>query len=118
MKQQTPAAEWRVNGESDPHGDQYNCQREELTMGDWSDDALANAVFLYGNVVPDFQLVIEGKAKMPITYLTAAKDRIRWLSRRTVALEAEVTRLKEELAKHNPNKITPGDFDPFNTINS
>jgi hypothetical protein len=62
----TIAAKWRENGEQDPHGDQYDCEREKLCKGDLTDDELANAVFL----CPD------------IGNLTAAKERIRWLSRK------------------------------------
>lgn len=61
----TVAAKWRENGEDDPHGDHYDCEREKLCMGNLTDDELANAVFLEPN----------------IGTLTAAKERIRWLSR-------------------------------------
>jgi len=64
----TPAARWRENGEEDPHGDYYNCERAKLCKGDLTDDELANAVYLN----PD------------IGNLTAAKERIRWLSRELV----------------------------------
>lgn len=65
----TPAAEWREKGEPDPHGDYYDCERARLCHGDLTDDQIANAVYLHPT----------------IGYLTAAKERIRWLSR---ALEA------------------------------
>ncbi|WP_069351810.1 hypothetical protein [Burkholderia cenocepacia] len=81
----TPSAKWRVDGEPDPHGTRYDCERATLTLGALTDDELANAVFMHGNERPPIQDVIAGTAFMPIVYLTAAKDRIRWLSR---ALEA------------------------------
>jgi hypothetical protein len=80
----TPGATWRVNSEPDPHGNDYNVERSQLTMGNLTDDELANAVFLFGDGshgVPSIEDVIAGKAHMPIAYLTAAKERIRWLSR-------------------------------------
>jgi len=77
----TPAAKWRENGESDPHGSTYDCERFTLSLGDMTDDELANAVFLHGGQQPCVEDLIAGKAKMPIVYLTAAKERIRWLSR-------------------------------------
>jgi len=77
----TPAARWRVDGAADPHGERYDCERADLALGELTDDELANAVFMHGNEMPDFQRVLAGTAKMPIVYLTAAKDRIRWLSR-------------------------------------
>lgn len=61
----TVAAKWREDGKQDPHGDQYNCEREKLTMGHLTDDEMANAVYLNPNIAT----------------LTAAKERIRWLSR-------------------------------------
>jgi hypothetical protein len=62
----TPGAKWRESGEPDPHGKQYNCERAYLCLGTMTDDELANAVYLDPN----------------IANLTAAKDRIRWLSRK------------------------------------
>lgn len=80
-KTPTPSSKWQASGESDPHGDAYNCARDQLRLGDLTDDEMANAVFLYGNSRPPIEDVISGKAHMPIVYLTAAKERIRWLSR-------------------------------------
>ena len=67
----TPAARWREEGQPDPHGNRYDCERAALIMGDKTDDEIANAVFLY-----DHRNGLESMA-----YLSAAKDRIRWLSR-------------------------------------
>lgn len=77
----TPASRWSANGEPDPHGNRYDCGRAELAMGDLTDDELANAVFMHGNSNPTVAELIAGKALLPGAYLTAAKDRIRWLSR-------------------------------------
>ena len=85
----TPAADWRENGEKDPHGSTYDCERSKLSMGELTDDQLANAVFMYGDSKPSIEDIIAGTAKMPIVYLTAAKERIRWLSRKLAALEAK-----------------------------
>lgn len=74
----TPSHRWT----EDPHAGQYDGERADLTLGDFTDDELANAVFMHGNEMPDIGAVLAGKAKMPIVYLTAAKERIRWLSRR------------------------------------
>lgn len=67
----------------DPHGKRYDCERANLCMGDLTDDELANGVFLHGNEPLDIDKVM---SKAPgyhpsIAWLTAAKDRIRWLSR-------------------------------------
>jgi len=61
----TPAAQWRAEGRPDPHDHRYECERARLFKGHMTDDYLANEVYL----TPD------------IANLTAAKDRIRWLSR-------------------------------------
>lgn len=77
----TPGAEWRERGEPDPHGQHYNCERAQLCMGDLTDDELANAVYMHGDSTPKWDAIRAGKAMLPIAYLQAAKDRIRWLSR-------------------------------------
>ncbi|MDX7778338.1 hypothetical protein SJR98_09615 [Aeromonas hydrophila] len=82
MSNQTPAAHWREKGEPDPHGSYYDFERSGLPLGDLTDDELANAVFMHGDGKPSIAEIIAGTAKMPIVYLTAAKERIRWLSRR------------------------------------
>lgn len=77
----TPDALWRLNGEEDPHNDAYDCERNALTLGHLTDDELANAVFLHHNDHPTPMEILAGVATSGIVYLTAAKDRIRWLSR-------------------------------------
>jgi bacterioferritin-associated ferredoxin len=89
--QKTPAAKWRQEGEVDPHGDHYSCQRAALTLGEYTDDELANGVFLHGNEPLNINAVVR---KTPgyhpaVIWLTAGKDRIRWLSR---ALEESKSR--------------------------
>lgn len=77
----TPAAEWRAKGEQDPHKDVYECERAGLAMGTLSDDALANGAFMNYDVRPSLEAVFAGTPS-PIMWMTAVKDRIRWLSRR------------------------------------
>lgn len=89
MTDRTPAAQWRENGEPDPHGTHYDGERAQLAMGHMTDDEFANELFLNGDVQPSVQQLIEGSALRPIVWLTAAKERIRWLSR---ALERELAR--------------------------
>lgn len=68
---QTPAALWREEGKPDPHDTRYDCERHETLGGRYTDDQIANAVFLQPN----------------IQTTTNAKDRIRWLSRRLTKCE-------------------------------
>lgn len=69
---ETPAAQWRERGDADPCGNIYNRERASLWMGHLTDDELANEVYRYNHRT--------GHESM--SYLTAAKDRIRWLSRK------------------------------------
>lgn len=82
----TPAANWRQEGKTDPHNTRYECQRVDLTMGQLTDDEIANAVFLC-----DHRTSFDS-----IVYLTAAKDRIRWLSRSNEALIAQLEAAQKE----------------------
>ena len=83
-KPATTSAHWTAEGQPDPHGRRYDCERAALTLGNLTDDELANAVFLHGNEQPTMADLAAGKALAGIVYLTAAKDRIRWLSRALV----------------------------------
>lgn len=67
----TPAAQWRVDGQPDPHDTQYDCERAKLMMGHMTDDEFANGMYLY-----DHRCGLHS-----IAWLTAGKERIRWLSR-------------------------------------
>jgi hypothetical protein len=87
----TPAAKWRVLGHTDPHMTRYDCERGHLLMGNLTDDEIANAVYLNNN---------------DLATLTAAKDRIRWLSRQ---LEAAIERNQQAdaLSLPRPNEPRP-----------
>ena len=86
MPESTPAAKWRQEGQPDPFGTDYDCERAKLAMGRLTDDELANAVFLYDH----------RSGLQSISYTTAAKERIRWLSRRLEEALAEIKRLREQ----------------------
>ena len=96
----TPGAQWRAEGDGDPHGKAYDCERAALCMGYLSDDELANAAFLNYDVRPPLQDIIAGRAHSPIAYMTAVKDRIRWLSRKLAEATAllEVERAKQSVS--------------------
>ena len=76
----TPSSKWASAGEPDPHGKAYDCERAELSMGEYTDDELANAVFMHDHRSFDIAATMRGEPGS-IVLLTAAKDRIRWLSR-------------------------------------
>ncbi|MBQ4675542.1 MULTISPECIES: hypothetical protein [Aeromonas] len=98
MSNKTPAAHWREKGEPDPHGSYYDCERAKLALGEMTDDELANAVFMHGDGKPSIAEIIAGTAKMPIVYLTAAKERIRWLSRKVEGIKLRQKELISLLA--------------------
>jgi hypothetical protein len=78
----TPSANWFINGEENPFPELINQERGSLMLGDHTDDELANAVFMHGNPSDreKTQRLMSGQIT-DIAYLTAAKERIRWLSR-------------------------------------
>ena len=80
----TPGATWRTDGEPDPHGNRYECERAALTMGDLTDDELANGAFLNYDAKLNVEAILrrDPNYHAPIAWMTAVKDRIRWLSRR------------------------------------
>ena len=80
----TPAAKWRVNGEPDPFGIQYDKERAKLPKGDLTDDELANGMFCC-----DHRVDLES-----IVWLTAGKERIRWLSRALVKAQERIAELE------------------------
>jgi hypothetical protein len=82
-KKKTPASRWASDGRVDPHGKRYDCEREDLIGGDMTDDEAANHVGMTGRDDLDFE-----------ARLSVGKDRIRWLSRKLVAAEAELATLK------------------------
>lgn len=83
QSQRTPAARWRENGEPDPfEGQGYDRERARLCMGHLTDDELANEVFLYDH----------RSGLKSLAYLTAAKERIRWLSRALVKMAEQPAR--------------------------
>lgn len=96
----TPSSRWSADGQPDPHGDRYACERAALALGHLTDDELANAVYLHGNEQPSMADLVAGKALPGIVYLTAAKERIRWLSRALAASRAEVDGLRSDAARY------------------
>jgi hypothetical protein len=98
----TPSARWAADGLRDPHAGRYACERAALTLGNLTDDELANAVYLHGNEQPSMADLVAGKALSGIVYLTAAKERIRWLSR---ALTGATAPQPEELAEQQGDAL-------------
>lgn len=87
----------RVNKLKDPFSSYLDRERADLCLGDLSDDELANAVFMHGNPYDrDREQTLLSGGIPSIAYVTAAKERIRWLSRQlNIALEREQKLLEE-----------------------
>ena len=84
----TPPAAWYVNKEHDPFRDSdYPAERASLPNGGYSDYELANAVYLcdHRNSIASMGL------------LTAAKERMRWLSKKNMVLTEEKLALQKEV---------------------
>ena len=80
----TPSSRWKSEGAEDPHAGRYNVERAELALGHLSDDELANGAFMNYDSGLDIQKILDGDPDYhsPIAWMTAVKDRIRWLSRK------------------------------------
>jgi hypothetical protein len=87
----TPANRWRAAGEPDPHAGRYDGERAALALGQYSDDELANGAFMNYDRPLDIQKALDRTPgyHSPIAWMTAVKDRIRWLSRLVEKLLAE-----------------------------
>lgn len=113
----TPSSRRIASGEIDEFAKRYNVERSELAMGDYTDDELANAVYLHGNSTPSVESMLSGEGMPPIVYLTAAKDRIRWLSRKleeqiatSKAIEAENAKLRSNLSVTITDSLNIGEI--------
>lgn len=89
-----PDMNWLAEGKEDPHPTYVDQTREDLTLADYSDDELANAVFMSGDISREedtTRMIAAHRAGVryiaKISLLTAAKERIRWLTRRLAVAE-------------------------------
>jgi hypothetical protein len=81
---------WLTNGEKDPFPKYASRTRDSLCMTDMSDDVLANYAFLNYSRSEDDELkalLSMGVIPTKIAFMTAVKERLRWLSRRVAILE-------------------------------
>ena len=94
---ETPSSHWSADGKPDPHGKTYDCERAGLHMGNLTDDELANGAFLNYDQPLNVAGILAGTYHSPIAWMTAVKDRIRWLSRSLEKAVAERDALAAEL---------------------
>ena len=99
---ETPSSNWSADGKPDPHGKTYDCERAGLHMGNMTDDELANGAFLNYDQPLNVAGILAGTHHSPIAWMTAVKDRIRWLSRSLEKAVAERDALAAELKALGP----------------
>src|SRR5690606_9836677 len=59
--QGTPSSRWAADGEPDPHGTRYDCERAGLAMGMLTDDELANGAYLNYDARPPLDAIVAGQ---------------------------------------------------------
>lgn len=107
----TQANRWRADGETDPHDKLIDVERGQLALGHFTDDELANEAFMNYDVIPSIDKVLNRTAKMPIVYMTAVKERIRWLSRRLYAVALKKRQMRDRLMTFNKQKFAEEMFE-------
>lgn len=112
---ETPSSNWSADGKPDPHGKTYDCERAGLHMGNMTDDELANGAFLNYDQPLNVAGILAGTCHSPIAWMTAVKDRIRWLSRSLEKVAAERDALAAEL-KSLREQMPPADIDPHDAM--
>lgn len=93
----TPSSHWRATGDKDPHAGMYDFERASLTMGKLTDDELANGMFMNYDQPLNVAGVLAGTHSSAIAWMTAGKDRIRWLSRKLAKTEAHIAAMNEQI---------------------
>lgn len=106
----TPSSHWHAAGEADPHAGHYDRERAALTLGSLTDDELANGAFMnYDQRLPLADMLNPKPGQhMPIVWMTAVKDRIRWLSR---ALERATVQQSLTVAETDDTPLETGEGD-------
>lgn len=105
----TPSSKWHGAGKPDPHAGHYDGERAALCMGSLTDDELANGAFMNYNAPFNLAGIVAGTHYSPIVWMTAVKDRIRWLSRaleKSIAASHEATPAATEVALAETNSTS------------
>lgn len=94
MANSTPFAKWRENNEPDPHGDYYSQALDKVAYSNYSHELIAQAL-------------TTGVSEMFfITWLTAGKERLRWLSRKLYSLADDHKEINEYRATLSLGHLT------------
>lgn len=84
----TPFNNWSEEAKEDPHGDHYHGDIVDIAMGDMPDVFIATQI--------ESRITMSGVSST--VYLTAAKERLRWLSR---AVQNALFKQDKSEAKYN-----------------
>lgn len=107
----TPGARWMAEADGqNPFPDLINRERGSLCLGSYTDFELANEVFLKADMSDEEKVrnLLAGKVT-PIALLTAAKERIRWLSTHLEAALSRENMLIQELSTFGARLDKVGD---------
>jgi len=96
LKEVAHLPNWLVAGVPDEFADYLDRARDELPLADFSDDELANRVYMVGDISAEMDAANMINAHRNgeryisrLVALTAAKERLRWLSRKLLVAEGK-----------------------------
>ena len=94
LRDPTPGHRWEV----DPHKGHYDCERDDLVLGEYTDDELANYAFNHYDRPLDVARILaqDPGYHSPIARMTGVKDRIRWLTRQLDKKDGELAQLRAD----------------------
>lgn len=98
MSEIPSSVQYGVNSD-DPYGRTYSCSRNNLELGHISDDALADTVVAKARWFSHIGRFADERVTEMVTWCSAAKDRVKWLSRQLSKAERERDELFE-IVKH------------------
>jgi hypothetical protein len=87
MNKSTPFSEWSRDGLPDPHNEYYQGEKANIAMGDKPSMAVAT------------MLPVMAGTLMGIVWLTAAKEHLRWLSRKLYRLSDDHDAINQRRAQ-------------------
>ena len=94
MTESTPFAKWRENNEPDPHGEHYSKGDKQIAYGHYPSEVIATA------------LVHNVSDMLFISWLTAGKEHLRWLSRKLHRLTNDHKAINEKRALTSLGHLT------------
>ena len=94
MTQSTPFAKWQENNEPDPYGELYTQDDKKIAYGHYPSEVIAQA------------LIHNVSGLIFISWLTAGKEHLRWLSRKLYRLTNDHKAINENRALTSLGHLT------------